>query len=31
MKRNALFHLAEVEVINQEKNLERTLPQIRVN
>ena len=31
MKRNALFHMAEVEVINQEKNLDRTLMQIRVN
>ena len=31
MKRNALFHMASVEQINEPKNKEKTLSQVRVN
>ena len=31
MKRNALFHMASVEQINEAKNKEKTLSQVRVN
>ena len=31
MKRNALFHLASVEVVNEEKNQEKTLSEVRVH